>query len=212
VFDSNSPYQGKDGIGEPAKDRFATLDSRALTTLMLNTELTPDNQREVIAAFSRLNPSDRGNSLVGVLRTMFSRMGQYSEDYMMSMIDLLATDPASTATAAMISLLPNIAEGAFAGREGISEEFREYYYEALVTRRRDGDREVWRRLTPKLDDETILMIIKDPAAEPLRKFVNPLKLIDRMPEPRRSRLLRAAVVRTGAKDGWEALMTLMKKK
>jgi hypothetical protein len=33
-----------------------------------------------------------------------------------------------------------------------------------------------------------------------------------MPEPRRSRLLRAAVVRTGAKDGWEALMTLMKKK
>lgn len=184
------------------------LDLHTLTNLLLNPKQRVDVQRRVLSIFAGLSPSVRTDHVARVLAAMIAAPGTYHPDLMMSVIDLLATDPEPGATRAMLDVLPQVARSTLQG-DGLSPEFREYFYQALSTRRREGDLSIWREQLPRLDADTLVAILLDPQAKPIHKVLDPLKLIDRLPKAQRRRALVAIVMRADARQGWRALHLLL---
>ncbi len=184
------------------------LDLYTLTNLLLNPKQRIDVQRRVLSIFGGLSPSVRTDHVARVLAAMIAAPRAYHPDLMMSVIDLLATDPEPGATGALLDVLPQVARSTLQG-DGLSPEFREYFYQALSTRRREGDLPIWRERLPRLDADTLVAILLDPQAKAIYSMLDPLKLIDRLPKAERRRALITIVMRADARQGWRALRMLL---
>jgi hypothetical protein len=193
----------------PSRSRYALIDSATMINILLKPDLPDKDRQEVMAALSRLHPTERGSRMAEALRVMLSRAEQFELDFMLSIIELLATDPEPYATAAMISTLPGMARHYLNRDVDVPVGFREYFYQALMTRRREGDREVWRRMLPKLDKETLVLLQIDPIARDFRKFLKLDAVIDRLPGPERRRVLRSTIYHGNLRQGLRALGRLL---
>ncbi|MBN1311257.1 MAG: hypothetical protein JXB30_07545 [Anaerolineae bacterium] len=165
---------------------YDAVDLAALTTLLLDPDKPPHVHRNALSALSRRSPFDRTSRLVTLLKSMVQHPGRYDQEVMMACIDILATDPDAQATLSMIESVPAVLGTAMDGSDALSPEFREYFYTALVSRQREGDLEVWAEFLPELDAKTLVAMVLDPAAHPLAAL-EPLVLIDRLPEPQRTK-------------------------
>lgn len=171
---------------------YDSLDTPMLTNLLLSPEQRPEVHKGALSALSRRSPAQRTSQLIRVLKNIADFPERYNQDVMMLVIDLLATDPDPDATLAMLEMLPRVLEIAIENKDALKPEFREYYYTALVSRQRDSDLNVWREMLPTLEPKTLVAALVDPVAEPLQA-IEPLTLIDRLPEPQRSKALFSAI-------------------
>ncbi len=185
------------------------LDLHTLTNLLLNPRQRVEVQRRVLSIFAGLPPSVRTDHVARVLAAMIAApAGAYHTDLMMSVIDLLATDPAPEATKAMLDVLPQVARSALQGVE-LAPDFRDYFYQALATRRRESDAPIWRERLPRLDADTLVALLLDPHAKAMHEVLDPFKLIDRLPAAPRRRALTTLILRADARQGWRALRLLL---
>jgi hypothetical protein len=136
------------------------------------------------------------------MRSIIEHGDRYDQNVMMSIVDIMATDPDADATAAMLEILPEILESAVSTGpgQGLTPEFREYFYTALVTRQRDDDLNVWGEVLPTLEPRTLVAALIDPAAIPLLA-IEPLTLIDRLKEPTRTAALISVIVGVARAQG-----------
>jgi hypothetical protein len=174
--------------------RYDGLDSATLVNLLVNPAQRPEVHKAAISALSRRPPRDRTQHLLRVLKVVIDDPKRYDLDVMMATIDVLATDPDSKATEALIEMMPAVLN---AGEKntGLTHEFREYFYQALITRRREDDLEVWREEVPRLKPDTLVAMLYDPAAVPLNSL-DPIKLITRLPSSERNQALRKIFFRS----------------
>lgn len=184
------------------------LDLYTLTNLLLNPRQRVEVQRRVLSIFAGLPPSVRTDHVARVLAAMIATPGAYHTDLMMSVIDLLATDPAPEATRAMLDVLPQVARSVLQG-VALAPDFRDYFYQALTTRRRESDAPIWRERLPQLDADTLVALLLDPHAKAMHEVLDPFKLIDRLPVAQRRRALTSIILRADARQGWRALRMLL---
>lgn len=171
------------------QSHYDSLDLPALQSILLNTEQKPDVHRAALSALARRSAYQRGKAVIEIMRSVLRHPDRYDLDVMMALIDIMATDPEAEATEMMLSILPDLIEAALdANRGALKPEFRSYFYQALVTRQREDDLVVWSEMLPQLDVKTLVGAIVDPAAGPL-EAIEPLTLIERQPEPQRTKAL-----------------------
>src|SRR4051812_20754501 len=84
------------------------LDTPALTNLLLNPNQRRDVHRAALSALSRHHPRERTERLLSVLKAVIEAPTRYDQEVMMATIDILATDPDSKATEAMIEMIPSV--------------------------------------------------------------------------------------------------------
>ncbi len=183
------------------------LDSQTLSNLLLNPAQRPEVHRMALSALSRRPSYDRTKRLLEVLRNVIETPDRFDQQVMMATIDILATDPSAEATQAMLHMLPGVLLSASRGKAGLNQEFREYFYEALVTRRREEDVAIWREELPKLDSEALVAMLFDPAARPLNRL-EPLRLITRLPPAKRQDALGRVFARALLRKPGLALLAL----
>lgn len=171
---------------------YDILEIEALMVLLLNPEKPAHVHRAALSALSRRSPYDRTSRMVDLMKSMVNNPGRYDQDVMMALIDILATDPDSQATLAMIESLPHVLGTAVDGTDALKPEFREYFYTALVTRQREGDIEVWQEMLPQLEPRTLIAMLLDPVAGPL-EALEPMTLVNRLKEPQRTKALIAVI-------------------
>jgi len=180
---------------------FDAMDVAELTGIIVQTHQDPRRQRDALSALARRERVERNSRLIVVMQYVLKYPDRYNLELMTRVIDILATDPHPDATTAMIELLPDIVTPVIDGTEGVSEGFRQYFYEALMTRQRDEDLEVWRDMLPALDPKTLVALIADPASDGRLDDLDPMTLVDRLEEPNRTKALIyviASVAKTGA--------------
>jgi hypothetical protein len=170
------------------------LDTQTLANLLLNPGQRPDVHRSALSALSRRNANERTRRILDVLQTVVQNPDKYDQQVMMATIDILATDPDWRATEAMLGMLPHVLKSA-ESKKGLIPEFREYFCEALVTRQREDDLDVWRESLPKIGADTLMAMLFDPAASSLSSL-EPMRLIARLPDAKRSATLRTIFFRT----------------
>ncbi|GAB4481189.1 MAG: hypothetical protein Kow00124_28670 [Anaerolineae bacterium] len=162
--------------------------------MLLSRSYAPEVQRGALSGLRKVRPDIRRRRLIKVLHHYIQQPQGYDPDVMICAVDLLATDPSVEATAALLELLPSLAQSALR-RRGISEDFRAYYYNALMTRRRAEDRASWRDYLLEFGWDTWVGLVLDPAAAPLEDSLHPLRQIDRLPRAQRGQALRAIIGR-----------------
>jgi len=172
---------------------YDNLDTPTLTSLLLNADQPSDVHRGALSALARRSAYQRSSTIMTILRSVLHNPDRYDQDVMMALIDILATDPESDATASMLEVLPEVLEQGMDPRSALKPEFREYFYTALVTRQREDDLLVWGEMLPELDAKTLVASLIDPAAGPL-EALEPLTLIDRLMEPQRTKALINVIV------------------
>jgi hypothetical protein len=185
------------------RSRFAQADLRTLTNLARTPNQQPEVLADIIAEFSRLSAPARSENLAMLLRTLLRNTKRY-HDLITAIIELLATDPNPSATEAMLGLLAEVTHGDTA----LEDDQREYFYEALLTRRRDTDLPEWRASMPSLDTDTLVALAVDPLAESFRAAVNPMKYIEALPDAERRKALTAIAMRNPG----QAMKRLFKRK
>jgi hypothetical protein len=171
---------------------FSTLDAQTLTNLLTDPHQSTEIHRRACNALADIKPDERRNRLINVMQTMVAEAGLYDTDVMMSVVDLLGTDPHPDATVAMVQVLPDILSTAVEHPDALPAPFRQYFYSALMTRFREDDLAAWARLLPQLKAKTLVAALLDPVGEPLAA-IEPLTLISRLDEPERTRALISAV-------------------
>ncbi len=174
------------------QDSYDLLDTPTLTNILLNPDQTPDIHRAALSALSRRDPYQRTPRLIEILKAVLKHPERFDQDVMMGVIDILATDPDPDATYAMIELLPVMLERTLDGKDPLKPEFREYFYTALITRQREEDLDVWRDMLPRLEPRTLIAALLDPAAGPLQAL-EPITLMDRLEEPKRTKALISSI-------------------
>jgi hypothetical protein len=175
------------------QSNYDKLDVLTLTNLLINPEKGPHVHQRALSAMSHLNPEQRRSRMITVMRNIARMPERYDEEVVMSVAEILATDPDPEATQAMIEVLLDILKMAMTNRDALSAGFRTYFYEALVTRTRDGDLEIWAELLPQFTPPHLVAMVLDPAAGPLQAL-DPVTLMDRLDEPERTRALTSALV------------------
>jgi hypothetical protein len=196
--------------GEPdRKQIYRKLDLNTLLNILLDNPEKPSLQREALDQLRTLPPDTRSESLIQALRGMVHQHTRYDVGVLTGIVDLLATDPNPEATRAMLDVLPIIAKSVDDPQTTLTPEFREYYYAALVTRRRAADRAIWAESLPRLDGETLTGIMADPAAAPLAEAIEPMRWINRLPKQERRQALTSLVFGSDAKLGVQALGMLV---
>lgn len=172
---------------------YDMMDTRTLSNLLLSPFKRPEVHRAALSALSRRGAAERNTQLIAVLRSVVLGPEQYNQDVMMGVIEILATDPDADATAAMLEMLPAVLEKGIDGKDSLKPEFREYYYQALVTRQREDDLAVWGEMLPQLDAKALVGAAADPMAKAL-DALEPMTLIDRLPEPTRTTTLISVIL------------------
>jgi hypothetical protein len=197
---------------DETSSRFASLDYVTMANLLVNPSVPLESKLLVVSKFADLRVDLRSQHLIEALRIMLREPEEHDEDLMLNIVDILATDPDPGATEAMIRGLELVALAGLSSDKKLSEAFRHYYYTATMTRQREGDIEKWKALLPELSANTLLSLQMDPAAEPVRQHLDPMKLINRLPEPERSRTLRAMVLGGDARSGWRAVRSMLSRR
>lgn len=172
-------------------DYYDKLDIDTLSNLLLNPDSKPEVHQGALAALTKIEKLQRTKQLVLVLEGIIRYPNRYDVNVMMDLVDALATDPDPYAMSALIESLPSIVES-FLSDAPVSPDFRDYYYRALLTRQREEDLAVWGEMLPLFSPVTLVAIATDPVAEPL-KALEPMTLINRLPEPSRTRSLMMVV-------------------
>lgn len=190
----------------PDRDRYDTLDAQTLTNLLVDANQKAEVHQRALNALTHIQPDERRNRLIMVLRKMMHEPECYDDEVKLSLVEVLGTDPHPAATTAMLQVLPDILSAAMSEGNSLPADFREYFYQALVTRTREGDLDVWRQIIPQLDPQTLVAILLDPVAGSLIDAIEPLELISRLDEPERSRALISTVVGLAYVPGRHALM------
>jgi len=191
---------------------YDSLSVADLTNLLIDPEQRLEVHRAVLSSISRLiSSSVRTAQLLKALREMASKPQRYNQEVMMGVVDILATDPNPEATSAMLQVLPAML-GLGGSEDLVDDELRQYFCEALMTRRREDDLAVWHEVVPKLSGAVWVAILTDPAASAL-KPLKPLKMIERLPEPRRRKALQMLFSRAlgdgNLKLAWTAAKMLL---
>lgn len=189
---------------DPARDQYNHLDANTLTYVLTDPGQSADDHQKALNAMLRIRPDERRSRLVIVIRKMIQVPDSYDDEVKLALVEALATDPHPGATAAMLQVLPDILAEAMSERRALPDEFREYFYQALTTRSREDDLEVWRETMPQLEPPTLVAMLLDPAGESLVVALEPLELISRLAEPERSRALVSAIVGMARLDGRDA--------
>ncbi len=171
-------------FGTSLHNIYDTVEVYTLALILLSPEQRAEVLKEVLSAFSRLPAEERHEHLVKVLHRLAEDPDRYDQDTMMAVVDLLATDPLPEATLAMLNGLPAVLRAVITGK-GLKAEFREYYYDALLTRRRPEDKEAWREGMARLEGQVLAAILLDPKAGKLAKMVRPLERLKKMPRASR---------------------------
>jgi hypothetical protein len=171
---------------------FGQLDAQTLTNLLTDPRQSSETHRQACNALANIKPDERRSRLIDVMQTMVSEAGKYDTDVMMSVVDLLGTDPHPDATVAMVQVLPDILTTAVEHPDALPAPFRQYFYSALMTRFREDDLAAWARLLPQLKAKTLVAALLDPVGAPLAA-IEPLTLISRLGEPERTRALISAI-------------------
>jgi hypothetical protein len=171
---------------------YDLLDTPTLTNLLLNPNQHREIHRATLSALSRRSAEQRCPRLILIIRSIIHNPTKYDQDVMMSAIDILATDPDPQATGAFLEALPDVLDTGMGGEESLKTEFREYYYQALMTRQRPADLKVWSEKLPALPARSLVAMLIDPAAESLQTL-EPLTLIERLREPDRTKALFSVI-------------------
>lgn len=172
-----------------SSNRFALADLGTLRTILLNKHLSEADRLEVLRELGRLDPSDRSDVLARAFQDAL-RQPDTDSNIISALVDLLATDPEPGATVVMLDMVPLMARaGADQGGGNIPKDVRAYFYEALITRRREEDRKVWAQRLPRYTADELVDILLDGAAEPLRKSINVAGLFDKLPRAERRKAL-----------------------
>lgn len=187
-------------MSDQQQSNFDRLDVVTLTNLLVNPDQDSETHRMALSALSRVNPSERRSRVIIVMRNLLRMPERFDQDVMTSLVDLLATDPDPDATLAMLDILREMLAAVMTNRTALKPSFREYFYEALVTRQREGDLTVWAEMLPTLDSRTLVAALLDPVAGALQAL-EPVTLIDRQPEPGRTKALLSAVAGLVQRDG-----------
>ncbi len=174
---------------------YNTLDIDTLTNILLSSRNRPEMHKEALSAMARISPEERRSRLVQVVEKVIAQAGDFDQDIMSAAFDLLATDPAPEAAEAMLMLLPSFSKAAMQRSNPLTKDFREYYYMTLMTRRRDGDMEMWQKQLNQFSGKTFVGILMDSAAESLVKVIKPLHRIDKLPRAERNKTLRTLLMR-----------------
>ena len=160
------------------QDVYDQMEIPALTNILLNPASAAEIHKRALSALSRLDPLNRTSSLITVLQSISKHPSLYDQDICLQVVDLLATDPDADATVAMLEVLPRVVETAI--RKGdtkqehyitsrgdiilgteeqeLSPEFREYFFQALLTRQREEDLQVWAEMLPGFSGQTLSAI------------------------------------------------------
>jgi hypothetical protein len=180
-------------------------DLGTLRTILLNKHLSDADRQEVLRELARQDPGTRSEVLARAFQDVL-RKPEANSELISSLVELLATDPEPSATEVMLDMLPLMAHAGADHRGGnIPRDDRSYFYEALITRRREEDRRVWAQRLPQLDADALVDIMADPAARPLRKSIDVLGLVNKLPRPERRRALFALLFTGGPGTGLKAL-------
>ena len=189
-------------------NRWAMADLGTLRTILFNRHLSDADRLEVLRELGRLDPAQRSDVLSRAFQDVL-RKPEANVGLIPSLVELLATDPEPGATEVMLDMLPLMAHAGADHRGGnIPHDARTYFYEALITRRREEDRKVWARRLPKLDGDALVDIMADPAAKPLRHSIDVMGLIDKLPRPERRKALFSLLFTGGPGVGMRALKKL----
>lgn len=188
------------------RDSYDSLDAQTLTNLLIDSSHKAEVHQRALNALAHIQPDERRNRLIMVLRKVMREPEQYDDEVKLSLVEVLGTDPHPAATTAMLQVLPDILSTAMSDRASLPDDFREYFYQALATRSREGDLDVWRQIIPQLDAQTLVAILLDPVAGSLVDAIEPLELIARLDEPERSRALVSTVVGLAYLPGRRELM------
>ncbi len=183
---------GDDNSMDNNQSNYDALDVQALSSLLLNADMSPEVHRGALSALARRSPYQRSTLIIQILRSVMSHPDRYDQEVMMALIDILGSDPNADATAAMLEVLPDMLEQALDPKRALKPEFREYFYQTLVTRQREDDLSVWGEMLPNLEAKTLVAILVDPVARPL-EALEPLTLIDRLREPSRTKALISVI-------------------
>lgn len=165
---------------------YDMLSIDALVNILVNPDSPKDAHEGAFKAFCGADPYMRQSEIGGVLRAMVRHARRYNPEMLMDAVELLATDPDSQATAIMIDVLPDVLMAGMSGKDDLAAEFREYFYQAMVTRSREDDLTVWSEKLPQLDGRTLVAALLDPAAGALRD-IEPMTLLSRLPDEDRIR-------------------------
>lgn len=177
---------------------YEYLDIDVLVNILVNPDSPADAKSGAFRAFCNIDAAIRLEQTITVLRAMVQRAGRYDPDMMMDAVELLATDPDPSATRAMLEVLPDVLMKGISGTDELSDSFREYYYQAVVTRSRDDDLVVWGDVLPTLDGRTLVAALLDPAATALQD-IEPLTLIGRLQADDQSKALTSLIAGYAAK-------------
>ncbi|MBN1119812.1 MAG: hypothetical protein JXJ17_01940 [Anaerolineae bacterium] len=167
---------------------YEKLDIQTLTNLLTNPDNLPEVHRGAFTALLKIEPDERRKRVAVVVKSMLQEPSRYDSSLIVEAIEILATDPYPDATEAMLNFLPDMLALGIKNRDAISQDVREYYYQALVTRTREDDLVVWSEMLPRLDGKTLVASMLEPAAKAL-ETIEPMTLIDRLSEPDRTRAL-----------------------
>ncbi|HOA23776.1 MAG: hypothetical protein GX484_07510 [Chloroflexi bacterium] len=176
------------------RDSYDSLDIQVLTNLLCDPAQKVDVHLRALNALTRVNSDERRTRLILVMNEMMKHPAQYDSEVQLALVEALATDPHPAATAAMLQILPDVLAGGMANHNTLPSDFREYYYQALATRSREGDLEVWREALPQLSPQSLVALLLDPVGQPLVDAIEPLELLSRFDEPERSRALVSVIV------------------
>jgi hypothetical protein len=195
----------------PTEQPRALFTHAALGTLVDVLLSAPENaelQRQVMQELALQRPDKRADYLAQALRRMLDDPAAYGET-LYAIVELLATDPGPEATRSMLAILPILARSSLRSRFSPPEDFRAYFYKALATRHRTTDLVAWQAMGDALDGDTLVMILTDPAAVPLRQALKRYRLFDGLPPGLRRQATRTALFRVNPITGLRALAALM---
>jgi len=181
-------------LGTGRLNPYAAVDLYTLTNILMSPGNRPDVYRDVLSAFARVHPDDRRTRLGQILLRVVEHAGRYDLDVMTAVIDLLATDPDPKATATMLEAVPVMLQAGADRDTLVSDGFREYFYQALLTRRRDEDRDIWMESINSFSGDVWMAMLLDPVAQELVKALKPLERIDHLPRKDRNRTLRTLLM------------------
>lgn len=155
-------------------------------------EYSPDTRQGALSSLAGRKPDERREVLYSVILNVIHTPNRYDPSIVGSTIDLLATDPDAEATETMLKLLPAML-GSIYQPSLPFKEFRDDYYMALLTRRRDEDKSAWQDALSMLNLDLWVAMVLDPAAKPIARYLNPLKRIDDYPKKERKNALKVIV-------------------
>ncbi len=166
---------------------------RMTTSELTNTLLAADQRdairREALSALTRRGRVVRNSRLALAIQYVLRYPDRYDQGIMEEALDVLATDPHPDATSVMVELLEDITTSVLDADKTASFTFRKYFYQVLMSRQREEDLGVWHEYLPSVQAKTLVGLISDPASDGIVDGLEPFVLLNRQPEPGRTKAL-----------------------